>query len=325
VRRSFPGLSSSFAVYNRRMGNEPIRQLQHRMDSVIRGKSEAVKMAIVTLLSRGNLLIEDVPGVGKTTLAYALAKSTDCSFHRIQFTSDLMPTDVIGISIFNQETRDFEFKPGPIFSNIVLADEINRTNPKTQSALLEAMNEKKVTVDRKTHRLPAPFMVIATQNPIEYHGTFPLPESQLDRFMMHIKLGYPSREFEKMALTAKPSFQVLDKMEPVITKEEILTMQEEVDSVVIEDSIIDYLMHVVAETRRHEKVRLGVSTRGAQFFVQAVRARAYYEGRCYALPDDVRELAPLVLGHRLILKTKKFMSDAELVIRELVEKTPVPV
>jgi MoxR-like ATPase len=325
VRRSFPGLSSSFAVYNRRMGNEPIRQLQHRMDSVIRGKSEAVKMAIVTLLSRGNLLIEDVPGVGKTTLAYALAKSTDCSFHRIQFTSDLMPTDVIGISIFNQETRDFEFKPGPIFSNIVLADEINRTNPKTQSALLEAMNEKKVTVDRKTHRLPAPFMVIATQNPIEYHGTFPLPESQLDRFMMHIKLGYPSREFEKMALTAKPSFQVLDKMEPVITKEEILTMQEEVDSVVIEDSIIDYLMHVVAETRRHEKVRLGVSTRGAQFFVQAVRARAYYEGRGYALPDDVRELAPLVLGHRLILKTKKFMSDAELVIRELVEKTPVPV
>jgi MoxR-like ATPase len=307
------------------MGNEPIRQLQNRMDSVIRGKSEAVKMAIVTLLSRGNLLIEDVPGVGKTTLAYALAKSTDCSFHRIQFTSDLMPTDIIGISIFNQETRDFEFKPGPLFSNIVLADEINRTNPKTQSALLEAMNEKKVTVDRKTHRLPAPFMVIATQNPIEYHGTFPLPESQLDRFMMHIKLGYPSHEFEKMALTEKPSFQVLDKMEPVITKEEILGMQEEVDSVVIEDSIIDYLMHVVAETRRHEKVRLGVSTRGAQFFVQAVRARAYYEGRGFALPDDVRELAPLVLGHRLILKTRKFMSDAELIIKEIVGKTPVPV
>jgi MoxR-like ATPase len=307
------------------MGNEPIRQLQDRMDSVIRGKSEAVKMAIVTLLSRGNLLIEDVPGVGKTTLAYALAKSTDCSFHRIQFTSDLMPTDIIGISIFNQETRDFEFKPGPLFSNIVLADEINRTNPKTQSALLEAMNEKKVTVDRRTHRLPAPFMVIATQNPIEYHGTFPLPESQLDRFMMHIKLGYPSREFEKMALTEKPSFEVLDKMEPVITKEEIVAMQEEIDSVVIEDSIVDYLMHVVAATRRHEKVRLGVSTRGAQFFVQAVRARAYYEGRGFALPDDVRELAPLVLGHRLILKTRKFMSDAELIIKEIVGKTPVPV
>jgi MoxR-like ATPase len=295
------------------------------MDSVIRGKSEAVKMAIVALLGRGNLLIEDVPGVGKTTLAYALAKATDCSFHRVQFTSDLMPTDIIGVSVFNQEARDFEFKPGPLFSNIVLADEINRTNPKTQSALLEAMNEKKVTVDRKTFRLPAPFMVIATQNPIEYHGTFPLPESQLDRFMMHIKLGYPSREFEKMALIEKPSFIMLDAMLPVITKEEILRMQEEVDAVAVDDSIIDYLMHIVAETRRNEKVRLGVSTRGAQFFVQAVRAHAYYEGRGYALPDDVRLLAPLVLGHRLILKTRKFMSDAELIIKEIVAEIPVPV
>jgi MoxR-like ATPase len=295
------------------------------MDSVIRGKSEAVKMAIVALLGRGNLLIEDVPGVGKTTLAYALAKATDCSFHRVQFTSDLMPTDIIGVSVFNQEARDFEFKPGPLFSNIVLADEINRTNPKTQSALLEAMNEKKVTVDRKSFRLPAPFMVIATQNPIEYHGTFPLPESQLDRFMMHIKLGYPSREFEKMALIEKPSFIMLDAMLPVITKEEILRMQEEVDAVAVDDSIIDYLMHIVAETRRNEKVRLGVSTRGAQFFVQAVRAHAYYEGRGYALPDDVRLLAPLVLGHRLILKTRKFMSDAELIIKEIVAEIPVPV
>jgi MoxR-like ATPase len=307
------------------MANHSLQQLQDRMDSVIRGKSEAVKMAIVALLGRGNLLIEDVPGVGKTTLAYALAKATDCSFHRVQFTSDLMPTDIIGVSVFNQEARDFEFKPGPLFSNIVLADEINRTNPKTQSALLEAMNEKKVTVDRKTFRLPAPFMVIATQNPIEYHGTFPLPESQLDRFMMHIKLGYPSREFEKMALIEKPSFIMLDAMLPVITKEEILRMQEEVDAVAVDDSIIDYLMHIVAETRRNEKVRLGVSTRGAQFFVQAVRAHAYYEGRGYALPDDVRLLAPLVLGHRLILKTRKFMSDAELIIKEIVAEIPVPV
>ncbi len=312
-------------VYNMRMANQSLQHLQKRVDTVIRGKPGAVKMAIVTLLGRGNLLIEDVPGVGKTTLAYALAKATDCSFHRVQFTSDLMPTDIIGISIFNQETREFEFRPGPLFSNIVLADEINRTSPKTQSALLEAMNEKKVTVDRKTFRLPEPFMVIATQNPTEYHGTFPLPESQLDRFMMHIKLGYPSREFEKIALTGKPSFRVLDNMGPVITKKEIVGMQEEVDSIVIEDSLIDYLMHIVAETRRHERVRLGVSTRGAQFFVQAVRAHAFYEGRGFAVPDDVRELAPLVLGHRLIMKTGKFMSDAELIVKEIVGKIAVPV
>ena len=256
---------------------------------------------------------------------YALAKSTDCSFHRIQFTSDLMPSDIIGISIFNQEAREFEFKPGPVFSNIVLADEINRTNPKTQSALLEAMNEKKVTVDRKTFRLPDPFMVIATQNPVEFHGTFPLPESQLDRFMMHIKLGYPSPEFERLALTERPSFEVVDKMAPVITRQEIIRMQQEVDSVRIEDSLIDYLMHIVTGTRTDDKIRLGVSTRGAQFFVQAVRANAYYEGRDFALPDDIRELAPLVLGHRLILKTKKFMADAELIVREIVENIPVPV
>lgn len=295
------------------------------MDSIIKGKSNAVKMAIVTILGRGNLLIEDVPGVGKTTLAYALAKATDCSFHRIQFTSDLMPADIIGISIFNQDSREFEFKPGPLFSNIVLADEINRTSPKTQSALLEAMNEKKVSVDRKTFRLPDPFMVIATQNPIEYHGTFPLPESQLDRFMMHIKLGYPSAEYEKMAVTEQPSFERLDKMIPVITKLEIIKMQEEADGVFIEDSLIDYLMHIIEETRRHEKIRLGVSTRGAQFFLKAIKAFAYYEGRDYAVPDDIKELAPLVLGHRLILKTKKFISDAEIIINEILEKVPVPV
>jgi len=295
------------------------------MDSVIRGKGTAVKMAIVTMLGRGNLLIEDVPGVGKTTLAYALAKSTDCSFQRVQFTSDLMPTDIIGISVFNQETRDFEFRPGPIFSNIVLADEINRTNPKTQSALLEAMNEKKVSVDRKTFRLPEPFMVIATQNPIEYHGTFPLPESQLDRFMMHIKLGYPSARFEKMAVLEKPSFQLLETMGPVVTKNDILIMQKEADNTVVDDSLVDYLMQIVAETRRHDKVRLGASTRGAQFFLKAVKASAYYEGRGYAIPDDVRELAPLVLGHRLILKTGRYMSDAEAIVNEIVEHMPVPV
>lgn len=307
------------------MLNESLKKLQDRMDSIIRGKSAAVKMAIVTLIGGGNLLIEDVPGVGKTTLAFALAKSTDCSFQRIQFTSDLLPSDILGVSIFNQEKREFEFRPGPVFSNIVLADEINRTNPKTQSALLEAMNEKKVSVERRTFRLPDPFMVIATQNPVEYHGTFPLPESQLDRFMVHIKLGYPAREYEKRAILDRPSFQLLDGMEPVISRHEILAMQGEAARVTVEESLVDYLMNVISGTRRHEKIRLGVSTRGAQFFLQAVRAYAFYEGRDYVLPDDIKELAPLVLGHRLILKTKSFISDAEQIVGEILEEIPVPV
>ena len=307
------------------MINPAIKQLQRTIDSVIKGKSEAVKMAIVALLGRGNLLIEGVPGVGKTTLAFALAKATDCSFQRIQFTSDLMPTDIIGVSIYNPESREFEFKPGPIFSNIVLADEINRTNPKTQSAMLEAMNEKKVSVDRKTFVLPEPFMVLATQNPVEFHGTFPLPESQLDRFMMHIKLGYAEPEFERLAVREQTSFELLGSLSHVVTKAEIVMMQEEAEKITVEESILDYLMTIITETRRHEKIRLGASTRGAQFFLRASKAHAYYEGRDYVVPDDIKTLAPLVLGHRLILKTKKFISDAEIIINELLDTIPVPV
>jgi MoxR-like ATPase len=307
------------------MTNPVIKQLQNTIDSVIKGQSEAVKMAIVTLLGRGNLLIEGVPGVGKTTLAFALAKATDCSFQRIQFTSDLMPTDIIGVSIYNPESREFEFKPGPLFSNIVLADEINRTNPKTQSALLEAMNEKKVSVERKTFTLPGPFMIMATQNPIEFHGTFPLPESQLDRFMMHIKLGYAAPEDERLAVREHTSFDLLGNLKHVVTKAEIIGMQEEADRVTVDESVLDYLMTIITETRRHEKIRLGASTRGAQFFLKAARAHAYYEGRDYVIPDDLKTLAPLVLGHRLILKTKKFISDAEMIINELLDSIPVPV
>jgi MoxR-like ATPase len=307
------------------MTNSSIKQLQETIDSVIKGKSAPVKMSIVTLLARGNLLIQDVPGVGKTTLASALAKATNCSFQRVQFTSDLMPADITGVSIFNPEEREFEFKPGPIFSNIVLADEINRTNPKTQSALLEAMNEKKVSVDKKTYSLPEPFMVIATQNPIEYHGTFPLPESQLDRFMIHIKLGYPAPEYERMAIMARSSFKLLEKIDPVISKHEILRMQKEAEKILIDDSLVDYILQIVTETRKHEKIRLGISTRGAQFFHEAAKAHAYYEGRNYVTPDDIKTLAPLVLGHRLILKTKKFISDAEAIIYEIVNKIAVPV
>jgi len=307
------------------MINPALRQLQSTIDSVIKGKSEAVKMAIVTLLGRGNLLIEGVPGVGKTTLAFALAKATDCSFQRIQFTSDLMPTDIIGVSIYNPESREFEFKQGPIFSNIVLADEINRTNPKTQSALLEAMNEKKVSVERKTIILPEPFMIMATQNPIEFHGTFPLPESQLDRFMMHIKLGYAGPEHERLAVRGQTSFDLLDKLGHVVTKGEIVAMQADADRVAADDSVVDYLMTIITETRRNEKIRLGVSTRGAQFFLKAAKAHAYYEGRDYVIPDDIKTIAPLALGHRLILKTRKFFSDAELIINELLDSIPVPV
>jgi len=307
------------------MINPALRQLQCTIDSVIKGKSEAVKMAIVTLLARGNLLIEGVPGVGKTTLAFALAKAMDCSFQRIQFTSDLMPTDIIGVSIYNPESKQFEFKQGPVFSNIVLADEINRTNPKTQSALLEAMNEKKVSVERKTFILPEPFMIMATQNPMEFHGTFPLPESQLDRFMMHIKLGYAAPEHERLAVRGQTSFDLLDKIVHVVTKGEIVAMQADADRVVADDSVLDYLMTIITETRRHEKIRLGVSTRGAQFFLKAAKAHAYYEGRDYVIPDDIKTLAPLVLGHRLILKTKKFFSDAEIIISELLDTVPVPV
>ena len=311
--------------YNRNMNNTTIRQLQHAVDSVIRGKQEAVKMAIVTLLGRGNLLIEDVPGVGKTTLAHALARASGCEFHRIQFTSDMMPADIIGVNIYNPESHEFEFRPGPVFSHIVLADEINRTSPKTQSALLEAMNEKRISVERQTFMLPDPFMVIATQNPIEYHGTFPLPESQLDRFMMHLKLGYPEPEEEKRAVADQSGFERAAQLAPVATREGILAMQAGADAVTIEGSVMDYLMMIIIATRRDDRVRLGASTRGAQFLLKAAKGHAYYEGRDFVVPDDIRLLAPLVLGHRLILKTRKFISDAEQVVQDIVAAVAVPV
>ena len=307
------------------MSNVLLTALQERIESVIRGKSSAVKMALVTLLGRGHLLIEDIPGVGKTTLAFTIAKATNCSFQRIQFTSDLLPTDIIGVNIYNPDSREFEFRPGPVFTNIVLADEINRTNPKTQSALLEAMNERRVSVEKKTLTLPEPFMVIATQNPIEYHGTFPLPESQLDRFMMHIKLGYPTLEYEKRVVLDQSSFDAIESMPPVISAEEIVGMQKAVDCVKIDDSLVGYLMSIVAETRRNEKIRLGVSPRGAQFLLKVAKAAAYYEGRDYVISGDIKELAPFVLGHRIILKTRTYITDAEKVIGEILETIPVPV
>lgn len=307
------------------MQNPLIKQLQHTVESVIRGKSEAITRAIVTLLGRGNLLIEDVPGVGKTTLAYALAKATDCAFQRIQFTSDMMPSDITGVSIYNPESREFEFKPGPVFANIVLADEINRTSPRTQSALLEAMNERKITMDRKTLTLPEPFMVIATQNPVEYHGTFPLPESQLDRFMMQLRLGYPDLEHEKRAVADQSGFALIERLSPVVTKADILKMQEEVEAVKIEETVMDYLMQLIIATRKDARIRLGASTRGAQFLLKAAKAHAYYSGRDFIVPDDIKRLAPSVVGHRLILKTRSSNSGAEDIVRDIVESLAVPV
>ena len=306
------------------MANEALNALQRRVESIIRGKSSAVKMALVTLLGRGHLLIEDVPGVGKTTLAFTIAKAINCSFQRIQFTSDLLPMDIIGVNIFNPETRRFDFMQGPLFTNIVLADEINRTNPKTQSALLEAMNERRVSIERKTYALPEPFMVIATQNPTEYHGTFPLPESQLDRFMMHIKIGYPDTAYERQVLTQRSPVEVIESMAPVVSAADIIRMQREVDDVRIDDSLLDYLLEIVSKTRQNEKIRLGASPRGGQFLLKAARAMAYFEGRDYVVPGDIKDPAPLVLGHRIILKTKTYITDAEKVVEEILYKIPVP-
>lgn len=308
----------------KKVASGSLQALETRISSVIKGKPEAARLAICSLLARGHLLIEDVPGVGKTTLAFTLAKAIGGSFQRVQFTSDLLPSDIVGLNIYNPNKHEFEFKKGPVFANIVLADEINRTSPKTQSALLEAMNEARVTLDGKTYLLPEPFMVIATQNSVEYRGTFPLPESQLDRFMLHLKLGYPSQEHEKQALLEQIDFDTIERLGPMVSSSEVLRMQAETESVRVADGVLDYLMSIVAETRRSEKIRLGVSTRGAQFFLKAARASAYYEGRDYLVPDDVKSMAPYVLGHRIILNRQTYISDAVRVIRQILESLPVP-
>ncbi|MGE5894145.1 MAG: AAA family ATPase [bacterium] len=304
--------------------NTFIQKLHDAIGSVIKGKDAAIKYSIVTLLARGHLLIEDVPGVGKTTLAFALAKAVDCQFQRIQFTSDLLPGDIIGVNIYNPESREFEFRQGPLFANIVLADEINRTSPKTQSALLEAMSERRVTIERKTFLLPEPFMVIATENPIEYHGTFPLPESQLDRFMVHIKIGYPEPAFEKQVLTETREFDEIDRVGHVLTSDDVISLQRNVAEVKVHEDILSYILEIVTATRSDDRIRLGVSTRGAQFLLRACRALASVQGRDFVLPEDVKEMAPMVLGHRIILKSRTYISDAHEIIGDIVDTIPVP-
>ena len=309
---------------------QTIRAIQENIARIIKGKPHVIEMTVVALLARGHLLLEDVPGVGKTTLAHSLARSLDCSFKRIQFTSDLLPSDIVGVSIFNRQKQAFEFMPGPIFANIVLADEINRTTPKTQSSLLEAMSEAQISVDNQTYPLSQPFMVIATQNPAEYHGTFPLPESQLDRFLMRLRIGYPSPEEEKNVLDRSQSLHPAEDLQPMLTAQDVLDLQAQVDKVLMEESLMEYLLSIVQTTRQSELLSLGVSTRGALALSRAAKALALVRGRTYCLPDDIKELAPIALSHRIMVARpqgirQRSFEQAERIIQDLVESVPVPV
>jgi len=307
-----------------------VRSLQASVGQVIRGKPEVIELAIVTLLARGHLLIEDVPGVGKTTLAYALARSFDCAFHRIQFTSDLLPSDLTGVSIFSQVSGQFEFRKGPLFANVVLADEINRTTPKTQSALLEAMSEGNISAEDQTYSLPQPFIVIATQNPIEHHGTYPLPESQLDRFLMRIRMGYPSEEDEKDILRTGINYEFAESLKPVLGGEEILELQKAVEQVKVEEILLNYLMAIVKGTRESEYLDLGVSPRGAMALYRSAQALALMRGRNYCVPDDIKALTVAVLAHRLLVSSQYSSplhrsEESEAIITDLVSHVPVPI
>jgi MoxR-like ATPase len=305
-----------------------LAELEAAIGSAIRGKPDVVRLSLVCLLARGHLLIEDVPGVGKTTLAQALAHSVSCRFHRLQFTSDMLPSDVVGVTIYNVQSEVFEFKPGPIFSNFLLADEINRTTPKTQSALLEAMNEAQVTIDGHSHSLPRPFMVIATQNPVEHHGTYPLPESQLDRFLMRLRIGYPDAASEREIL--RNSERELPRaVSSGLLAEDVLRLQDAVHRVTVEDSLLDYMLAIVERTRNHESLALGVSPRGSQALYRAVQALALMEGREYAIPDDVKRLAAPLFAHRVVINTRTTLvqrrADAgERIIEEILSQVEVP-
>ena len=314
----------------RSVEKEPkIRRLQAAIETVVRGKPEAVKLALVCLIAEGHLLIEDVPGVGKTTLAHSIARVFDCTFRRIQFTSDLLPSDILGVSIFNQAGQNFTFRKGPIFANIVLADEINRTTPKTQSALLEAMSEGRVSVDNHTHPLPRPFMVVATQNPVEHHGTYPLPESQLDRFLLRIKMGYPENDAEKEILRRPNFLPDVEHLQPVMQAEDILEAQASVSAVRVDESLLDYIMVIVEATRRSEFLLIGASPRGSLALRRAAQALAYFEGRDYCIPDDIKRLVLPVLAHRVIVSSKysspyKRSEEAEAILAEILGSIEIP-
>ncbi len=307
-----------------------IEQLQELIGQVIKGKQETIKLALVALIARGHLLIEDVPGIGKTTLANALASALDLSFQRIQFTSDLLPSDVIGLSVYNQKEGVFEWKSGPIFANIVLADEINRATPKTQSALLEAMAEEQVTFEGVSRKLPLPFMVVATQNPTEHHGTYPLPESQLDRFMLRLHIGYPSREDERSILRDRKDGNPLDFIKPIMTENEISEMQKAARSVLVNDPLVDYLLEIVEKTRTNEAIEMGISPRGTLALFNSAQALAYIEGRDFCTPDDIKKLVVPCFAHRIIVKSQfksvtRQTNEAEQILNEILSKTSVPI
>ena len=305
---------------------DDVARLEASVARVIRGKPEAIRLAVISLVAQGHVLIEDVPGVGKTTLAQTLARSVGLAFQRVQFTSDLLPSDIIGVSIFNQREQGFEFIPGPLFANVVLADEINRATPKTQSALLEAMSERRVSVERKRYALPEPFVVLATQNPLEYHGTFPLPESQLDRFMISLELGYPPPEEERELLLSGGVEEVLAGLQPVVSKAELLELQRQARQVRVAEKLAGYVLSLAGATRESREFLLGVSTRGAQSLYRAAQAMALCEGRGYAIPDDVQRLAEPVLSHRVILRRGGAeLGAAREAIRRVVGSVPVPV
>ncbi|GIU83284.1 MAG: MoxR-like ATPase [Acidimicrobiales bacterium] len=305
---------------------ETFEAIRDNVATVIRGKDDVIEFLVLALVSEGHVLVEDVPGVGKTTLAKSLASSISCTFGRIQFTPDLLPADVVGVSVWNRETAAFEFRPGPIFAGLVLADEINRASPKTQSALLEAMAERQVTVDGRTHRLGRPFMVIATQNPIEHEGTYPLPESQLDRFFMKISVGYPDREAELAVLESGGSHELADELEPVVDVPGLLDMIETARSVYFSDALRRYLVDIADATRRDPRLVLGMSPRATVALQAASRARAASRGRAFVTPDDVKELLTPVVAHRLILTPEAQLQGltAEDVLTEIVLDTPVP-
>jgi MoxR-like ATPase len=306
-----------------------VHRLEANVAKVVRGKPQAIRLAVTTLLARGHLLIEDIPGVGKTTLARSLAASVGGTFRRIQFTSDLLPSDITGVTIYDPENRQFELRKGPVFANVVLADEINRTTPRTQSALLEAMSEGHVSIDDTTHELGQPFMVLATQNPIEHFGTYPLPESQMDRFLLRIHLGYPQRQVERDILRERAGGDPVGSLEAVIDHAHLRAAQDAVERVRVDDQLVDYAMSVVEETRRNVSIAVGISTRGALAWYRAAQAHAFADGRDYCIPDDFKQLAVPALAHRVTLPMAheslgRARTEAERAVSEIVARVAVP-
>jgi MoxR-like ATPase len=310
-----------------------LKRLEARVGEVIHGKPEVVRLALCALAARGHLLVEDVPGVGKTTLARALARAIGGSFRRIQFTSDLLPSDILGVSVWQPDAGRFDFKPGPIFANVVLADEINRTTPRTQSSLLEAMSEGRVSLDNRTYPIEPPFLVVATQNPLEHFGTYPLPESQMDRFLLRIRIGYPDAAAERRVVTTPGGDDPVEELEPAVSASEVRAIQDAASAVRVEESLIEYAERVVAETRRSPFLALGVSTRGFQAWYRAAQARALADGRDYCVPDDLKELALPALAHRVVcagagggesFHARSVREEAERVLADLLERVPVP-